>query len=355
MPEEKYKVAVIGCGMMGVHYVEAYSTFPDTDIVAIADTNPERLKNIGERFGIKARYIDTQALLREIVPDIVAVITPTKYYKEAVIACAEAGVKGISVDKPIGAILADVDEMIKICETRGVVFAGGNVQRAMPEVQEAAQRIHNSEFGELLGASLHGWGTEISGGGNQEINVLRLFTDAEVDEVIAWATPVAGMSPYALSPNSDVGWVINGRFHLTNGLDCPVFWQEMPGRRGVEVWSKNDMVRWNWAPPDIFQGYDTHGARKRIDPQYKSFKWSRFGYLGGSIRSFLAAVGTGSDLWISGHDLRQALEVAIAAKLSSDLGNVPVKLPLEDRSLRLYPSRYRWEGRGVSGHKLNEN
>ena len=355
MAERKYRVAVIGCGMMGVHYVEAYSTFPDTDVVAIADTNPERRKAIGARFGVKSTYPDAQALLREIVPDIAAVVTPTKYYKDAVIACAEAGVKGVSADKPIGAVLADVDEMIETCRARGVVFAGGNVQRALPEVQEVARRIHNGEFGDLLGASLHGWGTEISGGGNQEVNVLRLFTDAEVDEVIAWATPVAGISPYALLPNTDVGWIINGRFHLTSGLDCPVFWQEVPGRRGVEVWSDDTMVRWNWAPPEIFQGYDVHGARKRIDPRYQPFEWSQFGYLGGSIRSFLAAVETGSELWISGHDLRQALEVAIAAKLSSDLGSVPVKLPLEDRSLRLYPSRYRWEGGGASGHHIDED
>ena len=53
---------------------------------------------------------------------------------------------------------------------------------------------------------------------------------------------------------------------------------------------------------------------------------------------------TGSELAISGHDLRQALEVAIAATLSARWGSVPVKLPLEDRSLTLYPRPNRWLG-----------
>ena len=53
--------------------------------------------------------------------------------------------------------------------------------------------------------------------------------------------------------------------------------------------------------------------------------------------------------WITGHDLRQALEVAIACQLSARLGNVPVRLPLEDRSLTLYPSPYRWLGGDVTG------
>ena len=62
-----------------------------------------------------------------------------------------------------------------------IVFAGGNLQRAMNEVQEAASRIHNGEFGGIRGASVHGFGGEISGGGCQHISVLRLFTNAEVE------------------------------------------------------------------------------------------------------------------------------------------------------------------------------
>jgi hypothetical protein len=87
----------------------------------------------------------------------------------------------------------------------------------------------------------------------------------------------------------------------------------------------------------------------RIKPGYASYEWGQFGYLTGSIRSFLAAVETGSELAISGHDLRQALEVAIAAKQSALLGNAAVRLPLTDRSLALYPIRHRWLGYDAIG------
>jgi len=343
MSEIKHKVAIIGCGRIGQNYAEAYTTYPDTEIVAIAEYNPDRRKAVGERFGVKALYPDVEALLREIIPDIAAVITPTKYMKEAVLACAESGVKGISTDKPIAGILADADEMVEMCADRGVVFAGGNLQRAMNEVQEAARRIRAREFGNLIGASVHGFGGEISGGGCQHISVLRLLTDAEVDEVMAWGTPEE-----ALSGDTDEGLIIHGHFHLTSGIECAVFGTATP-QRGVDVWSQDALIRWDWAPPEIFQGYDANGVRIRIDPKYEPYPWSEFSYLTGSIRSFLAAVETESDLWISGHDLRQALEVAIAAKLSAQLGNVPVQLPLKDRSLSLYPRPYRWLGGDASG------
>lgn len=64
---------------------------------------------------------------------------------------------------------------------------------------------------------------------------------------------------------------------------------------------------------------------------------------------FWAAVNGEGQPWITGADLRQALEVAIAAKRSAIRNSVPIKLPLEDRSLALYPRPYRWLGGDVTG------
>ncbi len=343
MSDVKYRVAIIGCGRMGQNYAEAYTTYPDTEIVAIADANRQRRAVLGARFGVAALYADVEALLQDIVPDIAVVVTPTKYMKDVVIACAEAGVKGISTEKPIAASLEDADAMVDACAARGVVFAGGNLQRAMNEVQEAAARLHNGEFGDIRGASVHGFGGEISGGGCQHISVLRLFTKAEVQEIVAWGTPVE-----ALSAETDEGLIINGRFSLTNGLECNVFGTPTPCR-GVDVWTDECLVRWDWNPPEIFKGYDRHGNRIRLEPNSSPYPWREFGYLTGSIRSFLAAVDGDGDPWITGADLRQALEVAIAAKLSAARNSAPVQLPLTDRTLALYPRPYRWLGGDATG------
>ena len=343
MSDIKYRVAIIGCGRMGQNYAEAYTTYPDTEIVAIVDANTERRAVLGTRFGVAAVYSDAEALLKDMVPDIAVVVTPTKYMKDVVIACAEAGVKGISTEKPIAARLQDADAMVEACAERDIIFAGGNLQRAMNEVQEAAAHLHKGEFGNIRGASVHGFGGEISGGGCQHISVLRLFTNAEVEEVIAWGTP-----PEALSAETDEGLIINGRFYLSNGLECSVFGTPT-SCRGVDVWTDECLVRWDWNPPEIFKDYDQHGNRIRLEPNYSPYPWSEFSYLTGSIRSFLSAVDGNGDPWITGADLRQALEVAIAAKLSANRNSAPIKLPLEDRSLALYPRPYRWLGGDATG------
>ena len=343
MSERTYTVGIIGCGRLGQHFAEVYQTLPNTELVAIAEINPERLQAVGERFGIKALYPDAEAMYREIVPDLAVVVLPGKYIKEAVIASAEAGVKGVSTDKPIGACLADIDEMVEVCDARGVVFAGGNLQRAMSEVQEAAGWLRAGDYGELRGASVHGWGGEISGGGCQHIAVLRLLAQAEVTEVIAWGRPEE-----ALQQDNDQGLVINGHFRLSTGIVCPVFGEATPSR-GVDVWTDDALVRWDWAPPEIYQGFDERGARVKVDRPYTPMLYPRFTYMGTSIMSFLDVVENGGELAVSGHDLRQSLEVAIAAKYSALWGNVPLELPLEDRSLTLYPVAYRWLGGDQSG------
>lgn len=343
MNDIKYRVAIIGCGRMGQNYAAAYTTYPDTEIVAIADANAQRRDILGTRFGVARLYPDAEALLADVVPDIAVVVTPTKYMKDVVIACAEAGVRGISTEKPIAARLEDADAMVEACRKRGVVFAGGNLQRATHEVQEAASRLHKGEFGPLSGASVHGFGGEISGGGCQHISILRLLTTAEVEEVIAWGTP-----PEALNAETDEGLIINGRFQLTNGLECNVFGTPTQCR-GVDIWTEACLIRWDWNPPEIFKGCDPHGNRIPFEPNYRPYPWSEFGYLTGSIRSFLAAVSGDGCPWITGADLRQALEVAIAAKLSATRNSVPIKLPLEDRSLALYPRPYRWIGGDATG------
>jgi hypothetical protein len=51
----------------------------------------------------------------------------------------------------------------------------------------------------------------------------------------------------------------------------------------------------------------------------------------------------GGDLEIStGDDLRHALEMCVALRESHRRGRVPLRLPLEDRSLTMYPERSRW-------------
>ena len=135
---------------------------------------------------------------------------------------------------------------------------------------------------------------------------------------------------------------------MSSGIDCAVFGMPTP-HGGVDVWTDDSLVRWNWAPPEVYTGFDQAGRRIREQTAYKSYEWREYQYLTGSLRSFLAAVRGQGEPWITGHDLRQALEVSIASRQSVRGNSAPVRLPLEDRTLSLFPRLYRWAGGDVSG------
>ena len=82
----EYRASIIGCGRMGQQYAKAYTAYPEAE-----------------------------SLVREVVPNIAVIVTPTKYMKAIVIACAEASVKGISTEKPIAGVLAEADKMVEAC------------------------------------------------------------------------------------------------------------------------------------------------------------------------------------------------------------------------------------------------
>ena len=56
--------------------------------------------------------------------DIVEILTPYNLHCALAIDCAQAGIKGLSVQKPMAQGLQECDWMIEICKRRGVKTAG---------------------------------------------------------------------------------------------------------------------------------------------------------------------------------------------------------------------------------------
>jgi hypothetical protein len=73
------------------------------------------------------------------------------------------------------------------------------------------------------------------------------------------------------------------------------------------------------------------------------------GFFTPAIGRLIAALESGGEAVCSGHDYRQALEIAIALKVSAHGGHRRIALPLADRHQRLYPHPYRLHGGDVSG------
>ena len=349
MAREKLRVAVVGgCGDWGRRYTYAYARHPEAELIALVDTARERRRVFAERYGIGRQFDTVEELLAWEVPDVVANILPVGAARDAVIACAEAGVKGISCEKPIAARLADADAMVAACAERGAAFACGSALWEVPHLAEIGGWVRAGAIGRVTSAAIDGslaGGDQVSGLGCVIISYLRLVTGDEVQWVEGWTTP-----PEAAAGDDDCAAYgvlgMSGGYLCTATADPPAgfpYQLALSGERGAAYLAGE-------AGTVLMQG--TGNRARPVRPGFLEGPVADDNPVGSIMQvvgGLMDAVREGRPAPCSGHDYRQALEVAIAMKLSARNGHRRIPLPLADRSSLIMPTPYRWLGGDVTG------
>ena len=114
---EKVRIGVIGLGIMGEQYVRIYQAHPLATVTAVCTRNPEKLQQIGEKYGIAARYTDYREMLDDASFDAVCVATPDFAHFAPVKAALEAG-KHVLCEKPFTTELSEADQLLEISRAR---------------------------------------------------------------------------------------------------------------------------------------------------------------------------------------------------------------------------------------------
>ena len=352
MAREKLRVAVVGgCGDWGRRYTYAYSLHPQAEPIALVDTARERRARFAAHYRIPRQFDTVQELLAWEVPDVVANILPVSAARDAVIACAEAGVKGISCEKPIAARLADADAMVAACADRGAAFACGTAWWEVHNVAKIGAWVRDGAIGRLTGAAIDGFlaqGDQVSGLGCVILNFLRFATGDEVAWAQGWTVPEA-----AAAGEDDCA--AYGSLGMSGGYVCTAT-REVPevGAYKVALFGEEGAVYLaGGAGTVLMQGTGTRARPVRPDFLDEPTDDERLGgrFLG-VVDSLMNAVRSGRPAPCSGHDYRQVLEVAAAMKVSAREGHRRVALPLTDRSVRVVPMPYRWHGGDVTGWEV---
>ncbi len=349
MAVSRYRVAIVGgAGMWGRHYLRVFAEHPDCEVVGLVDQARERRQEFAARYNVQAQYDTVEELLSHTVPDIVAAVVPVSQNYPVVKACAEAGVRVVSCEKPISAVLSEADAMVELCRERGTLLGCGQAAWATPHMPQVIQWVHAGNIGRLTGAAIPGGlPVEVSGAGCVQLAVLRLLTQQEAAWVEGWELPMVTGYVAPDTPPLQADVPVYGRIGLSGDIVCEV---PQPGDEAhpatlVAVTGENGRV-WLARPrPVLIQGT---GARSGpVFPEFLDEQPDDF--FSGSILRLLKALDTGEEPLSSGDDYRKALETAIAFKLSAADGHRRVSLPLPDRSHRLLPHPYRLYGGDVAG------
>jgi predicted dehydrogenase len=114
---DKVRIGVIGLGIMGEQYVRIYQKHPLAEVTAVCTRRPERLDEVGEKYGIKERHTDFAGMLARAPVDAVCVATPDFAHYEPVKASLEAG-KHVLCEKPFTTDLYEADLLLALLSAK---------------------------------------------------------------------------------------------------------------------------------------------------------------------------------------------------------------------------------------------
>jgi predicted dehydrogenase len=186
---KKLEVGIIGCGLIGEKRGVALSQFPDCHLKSVYDVNPERSRQLAEKFGCSVVQ-SSDEIFGDKEIGIVIVSPINKYIAPISVRALQSG-KHVLCEKPPGRNLEETKQLCEMASRSNGRLKVGFNHRHHPAISKAKELMDHGEIGPLYYLRCyygHGgrpgydkeWraAKELSGGGellDQGIHVADLF------------------------------------------------------------------------------------------------------------------------------------------------------------------------------------
>jgi scyllo-inositol 2-dehydrogenase (NAD+) len=340
------EVAVIGTGWCGGIRAETLAAHSLVSSLHIADTNPERLKEISSKTKAATATLDYKELLkRNEIRAVYVSATPESTHYPIARDCLAAG-KHLFLEKPIAIELSEADELIDLAKKKNLKFTIGYSQRFNPKFAYVRKCIRDGTIGRPVSAlvSRHltrGLGKKISGRvklspaameSTHDLDFLlwclepakpvRVYSQANYGVMQeTTGAPIADTQWITVTMDSGMSFVVGGGWTLPPGYpNFSTTWIEMIGTEGAVMVddSHRDVVLNTMGKGMVLPMSTMPG--EPVDHTYA-------GPMAAETLHFLEAVVYDRPVMVAPEHARMVMEVYIAADLSAER-NEPVALPL---------------------------
>jgi len=120
MTKKKINIAIIGLGF-GAEFIPIYQKHPYSNMYAVCQRDPGKLKEIINAFGIEKSYTDYNELLKDPAIDAVHINTPIQNHAEQSIAALRAG-KHVACTVPMATTVEECRQITKAVEDTGLTY-----------------------------------------------------------------------------------------------------------------------------------------------------------------------------------------------------------------------------------------
>lgn len=296
--------AVIGLGIMGRSHARVYNLLPSTELVAIADIDPQALKQVIREYGVHG-YESYYDLLEQERPDVVSVVVPTCLHRQVTIDALESG-SNVLVEKPIAGTIKEAEDMIDCARRKSLKLMVGHIERFNPAVVALKSALKEAEVISInitrvgpLPPRVQDVGVIIDLG-THDIDLIRFLTDAKFQEVHA-------VSSIANARHEDTALMI---FQMSNGVLAQITtnWLTPYKAREIVVWTRQRQFYANLMTQQLIEYSDYNldsGAY-----QVKHWVVPHAEPLQRELAAFVESVVNGDTPLVTGEDGLAALSVA---------------------------------------------
>lgn len=148
MNSEKTVVAQIGVGYWGPNLLRNFSALPNCSVKYAVDSSPERRAFVESNFPRTQAVASVETVLQDPEVKAVIVATPAATHFGLARDLLNAG-KHVFVEKPLATTVAEVDELGKIADARGLVVMSGHTFIYNNAVRYVKKLIDSGELGEV--------------------------------------------------------------------------------------------------------------------------------------------------------------------------------------------------------------
>ncbi|TYP79716.1 Gfo/Idh/MocA family protein [Paenibacillus methanolicus] len=324
------KVAVLGCGGLGHVHARIYAGMEEVSLTAVCDIDAGRADRLAEELGVAA-YADFRDMLEEAEFDVISIAVPSWLHHAYAVQAARAG-KHVICEKPIALTAEDARDMIDVCEANGVRLFIGHVVRFFPDYVHLKQTLDNGAIGKPgvahasrkggHPAATHPWYADEAKSGGVIVDLMihdldflrwsfgevaRVYGMVRNEELLEYALVTLEFESGAVA-NVEAYWGYPGQFQTK---------AELAGSGGIVQTSSLD------------------SSSVRVHRRESASENGPFVAIPGSpsfhspyeleLKHFIACIRGEAEPAVTAQDALRALEIALAAKQSSQTGH-PVQL-----------------------------
>jgi predicted dehydrogenase len=157
-----------GSGWGANAHVPALQALPDFELKAVCTAHEETAQASADAFGAELAFHDFEQMIAHPDIDLIAVVVRVPGHHGLVMSALEAG-KAVFCEWPLGATLAEAEDMYNLANSRGLAAAVGLQARSDATLMYARELVQQGYIGELVSVNFNGISQAVINRGNGRI------------------------------------------------------------------------------------------------------------------------------------------------------------------------------------------